>query len=50
MIREVGEDALTEGDAALMVAEDQSRRNVPFPADLRLLPRSHELVETFLAK
>ena len=32
-----GRNALTEGDAALMVAEDQSRRNVPFPADLRLL-------------
>ena len=32
-----GRNALTEGDAALMVAEGQSRRNVPFPADLRLL-------------
>uniref|UniRef100_A0A4W2DTZ6 Uncharacterized protein n=1 Tax=Bos indicus x Bos taurus TaxID=30522 RepID=A0A4W2DTZ6_BOBOX len=32
-----GRNALTEGDAALKVAEDQSRRNVPYLADLRLL-------------
>ena len=32
-----GRNASTGGDAALKVAEDQSRRNVRFPADLRLL-------------
>ena len=32
-----GRNVLIEGDAALMVAENQSRRNFPFPADLRLL-------------
>ena len=43
-----GRNALTEGDADLMVAEDQSR--CPFLCWPEAAPKSHELVESFLAK